>query len=166
MYCDFPGQHNMIRTKQKKYEGFLKGVKVLSTVEPYELMKVTDAVKPASYKAGDTIIREGEEGKVFFLLESGEAYATKEAGKGKPAKKVMDYMKGSYFGELALIRNTPRAANIVAKVYPDKPTENRPTARVSPSTATASSGSSGLSTTFSSGTCRSTGNMRRCPNPS
>ena len=53
---------------------------------------------------------------MFFLLESGEAYALKQIEPGKPAKKVMDYIKGSYFGELALIRNTPRAASVVAKV--------------------------------------------------
>ncbi len=64
---------------------------------------------------------QGEEGNAFFLLEAGEAFATKVLEPGKPAQKVMDYTKGMYFGELALIRNTPRAANVLAKVSPDVP---------------------------------------------
>jgi len=52
---------------------------------------------------------------VFFLLKYGEAYAIKETSKGE-AKKVMDYGPGGYFGELALIRNTSRAASVIAKV--------------------------------------------------
>jgi cAMP-dependent protein kinase regulator len=31
-------------------------------------------------------------------------------------KKVMDYNPGAYFGELALIKDTPRAASVIAKV--------------------------------------------------
>lgn len=31
--------------------------------------------------------------------------------------QVMEYQKGGYFGELALIKNEPRAANIIAKVH-------------------------------------------------
>ena len=56
---------------------------------------------------------------MFYLLEFGEAYAMKVLEKGKDPVKVMDYKKGSYFGELALIQNTPRAASVFAKVKID-----------------------------------------------
>ncbi len=36
----------------------MKSVKIFATVEPYELTKIMDAVKPAEYKAGETIIKE------------------------------------------------------------------------------------------------------------
>jgi len=31
-------------------------------------------------------------------------------------EKVMDYTPGSYFGELALLRNEPRAASVITEV--------------------------------------------------
>lgn len=31
-----------------------------------------------------------------------------------PSKSVMSYKEGDYFGELALLRNEPRAANVIA----------------------------------------------------
>ena len=55
-------------------------------------------------------------GDVFYIIEDGEAMATKVKEPGKPAEPVLNYKKGGYFGELALIRGEPRAANIVAKV--------------------------------------------------
>lgn len=48
----------MNRKKREKYETFLKTVKILSSIEPYELTKIMDAVKPAEYKKGDQIIKE------------------------------------------------------------------------------------------------------------
>ena len=46
---------------------------------------------------------------------SGEAIATKTVEIGKPPVQVYNYSAGDYFGELALIKNEPRAANIIAK---------------------------------------------------
>ena len=47
-------------------------------------------------------------------MNSGEAYATKDID--GEIKTVMEYTSGSYFGELALIKDEPRAANVIAKV--------------------------------------------------
>ena len=101
--------------KREKYENFLKNVEILGTIEPYELMQISDALKTASFKKGDYIIKEGEMGDVFYILEEGECEATKTLEPGKPDTVIKEYKVGDYFGERALIRGEPRAANIIAK---------------------------------------------------
>ena len=54
-------------------------------------------------------------GDNFYIVLEGEAIATKILKEGGEAEFVMDYTKGGYFGELALIKNEPRAANVIAK---------------------------------------------------
>ena len=49
------------------------------------------------------------------MIESGEAVATKSVNASEEAKEVMHYVPGDYFGERALLKNEPRAANVIAK---------------------------------------------------
>jgi cAMP-dependent protein kinase regulator len=101
--------------KREKYEQFLKGVKILSNMDEYERAKLADAFKEEWYLENDAVIREGDEGNTFYLVMSGEAIATKTMELGKPPVEVFKYGPGDYFGERALIKNEPRAANIIAK---------------------------------------------------
>jgi cAMP-dependent protein kinase regulator len=80
-------------------------------MEPYERSVLSDAFIEEKFKAGDFVIRAGEEGNKFYLIEEGECVATK----GEESKEVMHYQPGQYFGERALLKNEPRAANIVCK---------------------------------------------------
>ena len=98
--------------KREKYDNFLQSVPILQQVDPYERSKLGDAVKECSFKKGDFIIREGEEGDSFYLISEGTADATKSID-GKPPVKVKDYKRGDYFGERALLTKDLRAANIV-----------------------------------------------------
>lgn len=100
--------------KREKYENFLKKVEILSSIEPYELMQISDALKTATFKKGDYIIKEGEMGDVFYILEEGTCEATKTLEPGKPDTIIKEYSAGDYFGERALIKGEPRAANIIA----------------------------------------------------
>lgn len=99
--------------RRRMYESFLEEVPLLSTLTLYERSKIADALDTRKFPAGETIIKEGDPGEAFFILESGEAEVFKtDVGGGKEA--VKRYKKGDYFGELALLDDKPRAASVVA----------------------------------------------------
>ncbi|KAK3325826.1 cyclic nucleotide-binding-like protein [Apodospora peruviana] len=97
--------------RRRMYESFLEEVPLLSSLTPYERSKIADALKSQKFPAGHTIIREGDPGHSFFLLELGEAVAYR-SGNDTPVKH---YHKGDFFGELALLNDAPRAASVVSK---------------------------------------------------
>ncbi|PNY27705.1 cAMP-dependent protein kinase regulatory subunit [Tolypocladium capitatum] len=96
--------------RRRMYESFLEEVPLLSSLTPYERSKIADALETQKFSLGDVIIREGDPGHSFYLLENGEA----DAYKGDPNNKVLHYKKGDFFGELALLNDAPRAASVVA----------------------------------------------------
>eukprot|EP00825_Cyclidium_porcatum_P049133 TRINITY_DN841_c0_g2_i2.p1 TRINITY_DN841_c0_g2~~TRINITY_DN841_c0_g2_i2.p1 ORF type:complete len:375 (+),score=79.28 TRINITY_DN841_c0_g2_i2:148-1272(+) len=98
--------------KREKYESFLSKVDLLHDMDAYERLQIADALKTQKYKKDDTIIREGESGDMFYILESGEAKATKQVG--KEIKTVLQYKAGDYFGEISLLKNCFRQANVIA----------------------------------------------------
>jgi cAMP-dependent protein kinase regulator len=101
--------------KREEYENFLANLELLSNVDSYERSKIADAVKRVKVPAGEYIVKEGEKGDVFYFVEEGEAFATKTVTQGEAAKEVYQYAPGSYFGELALLKDVPRQASVIAK---------------------------------------------------
>ena len=84
-------------------------------IDHYEKAKLCDVIREQQYAPGEKVIAEGEEGTVFFLVISGTAIVTKTLKAGEAPTEVMQYKSGDYFGEIALLRDTPRAANVIAK---------------------------------------------------
>ena len=104
---------NSAQNKREKYENFLKKVDILSTIDSYELGKICDSLKVGLFKKDDYIIKEGEMGDVFYIIEDGKCNATKTLEPGKPEVIINELKEGDYFGERALLRGEPRYANIV-----------------------------------------------------
>lgn len=98
--------------KREMYEEFLKKVRILESMDAYERQTIADAFIKHKYSKGDLVIKEGEIGDVMYFLVEGEAIATKMIDDEK--KTVMEYKSGDYFGERALLKKEPRAANIEA----------------------------------------------------
>jgi MFS family permease len=58
--------------------------------------------------AGDVVVREGDPGDRFYIVGSGHLLATQ---RGQPLRKLAP---GDSFGEIALLRDVPRTATIIA----------------------------------------------------
>jgi len=96
-----------------KYEGWLSEVDLLKSLNHFELSKLADCLNSECFDDGEVIIKQGDPGDKFYILEDGSAaaYITGDAGD----KNVKDYLKvGDYFGEIALLNNQPRKATIKA----------------------------------------------------
>ena len=63
-------------------------------------------LRSRSYPAGATVIREGEGGDSMFFIVTGEV----EVRIGPRTRVLRD---GTFFGEMALLDHTPRAADVV-----------------------------------------------------
>lgn len=97
--------------RRNKYEGFLKGVALISGMDAYERSQIADALKVEVFKKGDAIVKQDEPGDKFYIVEEGTLFAMKLTNEGE--RRVMDYKPGDCFGELALLKNQPRAASII-----------------------------------------------------
>eukprot|EP00375_Theileria_parva_P002382 XP_765060.1 cAMP-dependent protein kinase regulatory subunit [Theileria parva strain Muguga] len=64
--------------------------------------------------AGDVLIKQGDDGDKLYLIESGTVEVTKKSASGAE-EFLCTLTDGDYFGELALMYNSPRAATVVAK---------------------------------------------------
>ena len=55
----------------------MKSVALLSNMDHYEILKLSDALKEEKFHDGDYIIKQGEEGNIFYMLMEGVCVATK-----------------------------------------------------------------------------------------
>jgi len=93
---------------------FLKQVKSFETLLKGELSLIDEALEERSYKKGTVVINQGDEGDRFYIIKKGTATFIKR-GDDDQVKDTGDLKVGTYFGELALLKNEPRAASIIAK---------------------------------------------------
>ncbi len=98
-----------------KYEDFLSEVEVLQTLNNYERSKLCECLEILRFGPNERVIKEGQTGKSFYLILEGEANAMKRNPNTGKEEKVLEYKEKMYFGELALLRDEPRAASIVVK---------------------------------------------------
>lgn len=88
---------------------------MFDALNPKDTKAIIDAIVPAEMKAGDVVIKQGEDGDNFYVVESGTLTCTKKMKPDEEDKFLKEYIPGDSFGELALLYNAPRAATIVAK---------------------------------------------------
>jgi MFS family permease len=86
----------------------LRGVPLLAVLAPRVVERLAMETVLTQFSAGEVVIAEGAPGDRFYVVAAGRAEVT-QAG-----AYVRELGPGSWFGELALLRDTPRTATVTA----------------------------------------------------
>jgi CRP/FNR family transcriptional regulator, cyclic AMP receptor protein len=87
----------------------LKRVPIFEGLDNRELERIAASMKQRTFGAGDKVTTEGQGGVGFFVIEDGEARVTIH---GDERRRLGP---GDYFGEVALLNDSPRTATITAE---------------------------------------------------
>ena len=98
------------------FEHFFAEIELFNSLDRQERSKLCDCLRIQTFDVGQRVINEGEKGDTFYMIIDGEAVAVKSNPKSGKEELVFEYSPKMYFGELALMRDVPRAASVVAKV--------------------------------------------------
>ena len=92
----------------------IKKVKAFSVLSNSQLMEMVSKMRAFEFKAGTTLVNQGESANLFFIVHEGlvevsvKKYFFME-------KKVGILKAGDYFGESVLVSNSRRTATVTAK---------------------------------------------------
>lgn len=101
------------RSKEQERFETLSGVKDLRTLSEEKLRKIADCLEEETFDDSQCVIKQGTTGDLFYIIRSGEVRITKDMQAGGE-EEVARYGKGRYFGEIALIKEDIRMANVYA----------------------------------------------------
>lgn len=91
----------------------LRDILFFSDLSDVELETVSKIVNKKSFKLGDTIFKESEDGASLYIIRRGEVKACKMSPDGELF--TLTIMKdGEIFGEMSFLDGRPRSATIVA----------------------------------------------------
>ncbi len=93
----------------------LKKVALFEGLTQGQLAKVAQIGHSRDVPAGAFLFREGEAGQEMFVIEKGKVRISKTVpGIGEEALAILE--PGQYFGEMAVIEDSPRSADAIAHV--------------------------------------------------
>jgi cAMP-dependent protein kinase regulator len=90
-------------------QGFLKSVPLLKPLLELQRAAIARQLELMDIADAATVVAEGEVGHAMYFVESGVLQVEKDG------VIVMEYARGDWFGELALLSDAPRSATVRAK---------------------------------------------------
>jgi len=90
----------------------IKQTELFARLPSENLEDILSHMESVTVKAGDSIVKEGEEGDYYYLMVNGSADVTKTSDAGGAPRKVARLEGPTGFGEEALISNAKRNATV------------------------------------------------------
>ena len=100
--------------KRNLFSEFISKIPLLDSLTSQEKDKICDCLQTSYFRAGEYVIKQGEKGDTFYFIQEGKCIATQRDKDTQSDKTVFQFGPNDYFGELAMLKDEPRAANIVA----------------------------------------------------
>lgn len=92
----------------------LQQTPLFKQLTPDELVEISQDIIERRFQAGEIIFREGDPGRVFYLVKSGQVRIFVNGLDGSETSVILIGRPGQIFGELAVIDGLPRSATAVA----------------------------------------------------
>ncbi|PSN52314.1 cAMP-dependent protein kinase type II regulatory subunit [Blattella germanica] len=92
----------------------VKNILIFRVLDKVQLGIILDAMFQKVVKKGECVIKQGDNGDNFYIIERGVFSVYVTSGKGKERKHVHTHNNCGSFGELALLYNMPRTATVQA----------------------------------------------------
>lgn len=92
----------------------LRRVPLFERLGPEDLQRVAAVAVERSFETDTPIVREGELGDELFIILEGSVRVERAEPDGG-IRRIRGYQPGDHFGELAVLRERPRAATVVAE---------------------------------------------------
>lgn len=84
----------------------------LHKIPPANIQKMFISMEEMTYKQGDVVIKQGDEGDYFYVIAQGKCQVLRESTKRPEGVPVATLSTGTTFGEEALISNAKRSSTI------------------------------------------------------
>lgn len=116
-YLDAASFQIMLSTAESakifEHETFLSEIDIFKGLTKYEIEELSDKLQAEEFDDGDVIVKQGDEGDKFYLIQDGEA---KVFMAGPSGETEIGYYQnpGEFFGEIAILTNSARAATVRA----------------------------------------------------
>lgn len=95
------------------FVGQIRKINVFSVLSDRQLMDIVSQMRSYSFKAGTTLVHQGEAANLFFIVQSGAVEVSVKKIFFRE-KKVAILEAGDFFGESALVSNSKRTATVTA----------------------------------------------------
>ncbi len=91
----------------------LRRVPLFEGLDPEDLQRIATTAEEHTWADGEALMREGDLGDELVVLVSGSVRVTRHEPDGS-TREVRSYHAGEHIGELAVLRERPRAATVTA----------------------------------------------------